>query len=92
MQQRKREREGARAERNKKGKKTDATDTEKQSAKLEEDLMRLATEKDALENELANASAEGNVSQLKRLNQSYAKIQKEHAGAEQALEDFIARL
>jgi hypothetical protein len=52
----------------------------------------MTARKHALENELANAAAQGDASQLKRLNQSYSHIQKEHAAAERELEAFIASL
>jgi ATP-binding cassette subfamily F protein 3 len=94
VQQRKREREGNKQEaRGKKShKKSGGNDTEKQAAKLEEALALISARKDALENELANAAAQGDASQLKRLNQSYSQIQKEHAAAERELEAFIAGL
>jgi ATP-binding cassette subfamily F protein 3 len=94
VQQRKREREGTKQEaRSKKsGKKSSASNNEKQAAKLEEALALIAERKDALENELANASAAGDASQLKRLNQSYTQIQKDYAAAEKELEAFIASL
>jgi ATP-binding cassette subfamily F protein 3 len=94
VQQRKREREGTKQEaRGKKShNKSGSNDTEKHAAKLEEALALITARKDALENELANAAAQGDASQLKRLNQSYSQIQKEHAAAEQALEAFIAVL
>lgn len=94
VQQRRREREGARQEARagKKGKKGSGNDTEKQAAKLEEALALLTARKDELENELANASAVGDAGQLKRLNQTYTKLQEEHAEAEKAYEAFIATL
>jgi ATP-binding cassette subfamily F protein 3 len=94
VQQRRRERAENKGEaRNKKSsKKSDATANEKQAAKLEETLARIAANKDDVENELVTCSVEGDATQLKRLNQTYAEIQKEHARAEQALEAFIASL
>ncbi len=94
VQQRRREREGSRAEARagKKDKKSGGSNAEKQAAKLEEALTLLTERKNALENELAEVSALGDAGQLKRLNQTYAKVQKEHAEAEKAFEDFIATL
>lgn len=92
--QRRRERETNKKEAREKksGKKNSASTTEKQTAKLEEALALLAERKDAIENELVTVSAEGDASQLKRLNQTYAQVQKEYAEAEKALELFIASL
>lgn len=94
VQQRKRERSGAKQEaRSKKsGKKSAGSNPEKQAAKLEDAITRIAAEKDAIENELATASASGEIGQLKRLNQTYSDIQKKLAAAEKELEAFIATL
>jgi ATP-binding cassette subfamily F protein 3 len=94
VQQRRREREGNKQDaRNKKtDKKPNASKAEKEAAKLEEKLAQLAARKDDIENQLVTCSEEGDVSQLKRLNQTYADIQKEHAEAEKALEAFISSL
>ncbi|MEJ0009702.1 MAG: AAA family ATPase [Alphaproteobacteria bacterium] len=91
IQQRRRERDGGkqRARDKKSGKKSDP---EKQAARLEETLARLAARKDEIENELVTCSTSGDAGQLRRLNQTYAEIQKEHATAEQALATFIAGL
>ncbi len=94
VQQRKREREGAKQEarRSKNDKKSDGSDAEKQAARLEENLRLLTEEKDAMENELAVCSTNGDAKQLKRLNTSYSELQKKHAAAEQALEELISQL
>lgn len=94
VQQRRREREGSRQEAraSKKDKKSGGSNAEKQAAKLEEALALLTERKNALENELAEVSALGDAGQLKRLNQTYAKVQKEHAEAEKSFEDFVATL
>jgi len=70
-------------------------DTEKKAAKagkksksdspaeqLESKVEALLAQKDALENEIAVCSASGDAHQLKRLNQSYQKLQEELAVAE----------
>jgi ATP-binding cassette subfamily F protein 3 len=94
VQQRRRERDSGKQEaRNKKNnKKSGGSSAEKHAAKLEAALAALTAQKDDIENALATCSAEGDVSQLKGLNQSYAKIMKEHAEAEKALELYIAGL
>ncbi|MFM9890234.1 MAG: ABC-F family ATP-binding cassette domain-containing protein [Rickettsiales bacterium] len=94
VQQRRREREGSRKEARaaKNSKKSDASSVEKQAAKLEETLVRLGAEKDALENELANASSMGDATAIKRLNQTYSKIVADHAAVEASLEALIATL
>ena len=94
VQQRKRERSGAKqeAKSKKSDKKSGASDVEKQAAKLEQALAQITARKDAVENELATASASGDVGQLKRLNQTYSAIQKEYEAAELALETLIVSL
>ena len=94
VQQRRREREGSRKEARaaKNHKKTDASQSEKQAARLEETLARLGAEKDALENELANASAKGDATAIKRLNQTYTSTVAAHEAAERELEALIAML
>ncbi|MFN7185411.1 MAG: ABC-F family ATP-binding cassette domain-containing protein [Alphaproteobacteria bacterium] len=94
VQQRRRERDGNRTQaRSKKSdKQSEANANEKQAARLEAALAEIAARKDAIENELATVSAEGDAGQLKRLNQTYVKIQQEHEAAEKALEAFIVRL
>ncbi len=92
--QRRREREGSRQEARskKKGQKSGGNSPEKQAEKLEQAVADLAAQKDELENALATASVAGDAGQLKRLNASYAQIQKDLAAAEAALELFIANL
>ncbi|MFO0110033.1 MAG: ABC transporter ATP-binding protein, partial [Alphaproteobacteria bacterium] len=94
VQQRRRERDGNRTQaRSKKSdKQSEANANEKQAARLEAALAEIAARKDAIENELATVSVEGDAGQLKRLNQTYIKIQQEHEAAEKALESFIVRL
>ena len=94
VQQRRRERDSSKQETQakKSDKKSNASKAEKQAAKLEEQLARLAARKDDIENQLVTCSEEGDTSQLKRLNQTYAEILKEHAKAEQAYEAFVASL
>ncbi len=95
VKQRRREREGSRKEARAgkgKNKNKNASDSEKKAAKLEDALAQLTTQKDDIENELATVSAEGDAGQLKRLNQTYARIQKDHEAAEKALEEFISSL
>ena len=91
IQQRRREREGTKQEsRNKKNKKE--ISPEQHAAKLEAALADVSARKDAIENELANCSASGDVNQLMRLNKTYSELQKEFTAAENALEEFIATL
>jgi ATP-binding cassette subfamily F protein 3 len=92
--QRKRERENTKQEarRNKNDKKSGGSDTEKQTAKLEEAVRILTEKKDEMENALAVASTSGDANQLVRLNKSYSQLQKELDDAEKALEAFIATL
>ena len=94
VQQRKREREGAKQEtrKAKNDKKSGGTNVEKQAAKLEETLRQLTEEKDAMENELAVVSTSGDAKQLRRLNDSYNELQKKHAEAEKAFEDIMAEI
>ncbi|MFZ4541291.1 MAG: ATP-binding cassette domain-containing protein [Rickettsiales bacterium] len=92
--QRKREREGAKQEarKNKNDKKSGGSSTEREAAKLEEAVRVLTEKKDAMENELAVVSTNGDASQLVRLNKSYSQLQKELETAEKALETFISQL
>lgn len=97
VQQRRREREQVRQEaRNQKtGNKNDDKNTssqEKQLAKLEATLADVTARKDAMENELAVCSVSGDAKQLRRLNESYAKLQQKWEAANTALETFIATL
>jgi ATP-binding cassette, subfamily F, member 3 len=92
VQQRKREREGSKEEarRNKKEKK--GTTPEQQAAQLEEALARITAERNAIENELVTCSASGDAKQLKRLNDTYTRLEAQEAEAQKALNDFIATL
>ncbi|MFO0069641.1 MAG: ATP-binding cassette domain-containing protein, partial [Alphaproteobacteria bacterium] len=94
VQQRRRERDGNRTQaRSKKSdKQSEANANEKHAARREASRAVIAASMDAIENELATVSAEGDAGQLKRLNQTYVKIQQEHEAAEKALEAFIVRL
>jgi len=96
VQQRKKERDEAKKE-SRSGKKeetpaADLTKAEKEAAKLEAKIADLTARKDALENEIANVCAGGDAKQLKPLEDSYAKLQKELASAEKKLEELIAGL
>lgn len=92
VQQRKREREGSKevARRQKKEKKSLSPD--QQAAKLEEALANATAARDAAENELVVCSTSGDAKQLAKLNEVYARLQKQEADAQQALDDFIASL
>ncbi len=93
VQQRRRERDGAKQARNKKSEKPSGDNTaEKQATKVEAALADLTTRKDAIENELATASEKGDAGQLKRLNQTYSQIQKDIEAVEKELENLIASL
>lgn len=94
VQQRRRERSSSRQEaRAEKGKrKTSASGEEKKAAKLEETIALLTARRDTIENELVTASAEGDVGQLKRLNETYSQLQAELSEAEKALEAAILSL
>jgi len=85
VQQRRREREGAKLEgrQKKAGKKNISKNA---LAKLEEKLLELIEKKDAIENEIAVCCESGDASQLKRLNQTYEKIQKDLTAAEAELD------
>ena len=85
VQQRRREREGTRKEsrRDKHGKKTN-------TSKLEENVLQLIEKKDALENEIAICCETGDANNLKRLNLTYEKLQKDLNDAEAALEKALA--
>ncbi|MFZ4125258.1 MAG: ABC-F family ATP-binding cassette domain-containing protein [Rickettsiales bacterium] len=85
VQQRRREREGARKEsrREKNGKKTN-------TSKLEEKVLQLIEKKDALENEIAICCETGDANNLKRLNLTYEKLQKDLSEAEATLEKALA--
>lgn len=94
VQQRRREREGSRKEARaaKNSKKADSNQAEKQAAKLEETLSRLAAEKDTLENALANASMEGDATAIKRLTATHHEVSAAITRAELELENLISTL
>ena len=93
VQQRRKEREQVKqAARNKEqGKKGDKS-PEDQARQLEQKSADLAQRKDAMENEMAVCSANGDAKQLKRLNNSYISLQKELEATERELETLIATL
>jgi ATP-binding cassette subfamily F protein 3 len=96
VQQRRKEREAEKLEARggKQGKKSkddkNASESEKQTRKLEEKVIELIGRKDAMENEIAVCCAGGDTHQLTRLNTTFADLQKELASAEAALESHIA--
>lgn len=90
VQQRRREREGAKQEAGKK--KKPAVNVEKETAKLEEALAAILAQKETLEAQLAAASMGGKADEIGRLNRDYADIQRQQEEAETALEQFIAAL
>jgi ATP-binding cassette subfamily F protein 3 len=89
--QRRREREGTKQSAKNK-KKNGNLSPEKQAALLEETLAQLTVRKDALENDLANCSASGDVDTLKQLSQTYDAVLKEIAITEKAYEEILASL
>lgn len=92
VQQRKREREGSKEEARRQKKEKKSLSPEQQTAKLEEALSRAVAERDTIENELVVCSTSGDARQLKRLNETYERLQQQEAAAQQALNDFIASL
>jgi ATP-binding cassette subfamily F protein 3 len=93
VQQRRKEREqGKKEARKNKGEKKATNSSETEAEKLEKTIAEITLRKDALENEIAVCSAEGDAKQLKRLNVSYKEMQQELAAAEAALEAYIASL
>ncbi len=99
VEQRRREREGAKAE-NRKQKAEDKqeknapklTQAEKEAAKLEKKIAELTLRKDDIENAIANACEKNDIHQLKDLNITHAELQKKLQAAEAELEAFIAKL
>ncbi len=96
VQQRKREREGAKSEakkqktENKKEKEQQKlSPAEKEAAKIEKKIADLTLRKDAMENEIANACAGSDTHQLKDLNITYAGLQKQLKAAETELAKVI---
>jgi len=92
VQQRKREREGSKEDARRAKKEKKSQSPEQQAAKLEAALAAITAERDAIENELVVCSTSGDAGQLKRLNDTYAKLQQQEAQAQAALDDFIASL
>ncbi len=92
VQQRKREREGSKEESRRAKKEKKSLSPEQQTAKLEEALAKATAERDAVENELVVCSTSGDAKQLKRLNDTYSRLQTQEEAAQQALNDFIAAL
>jgi len=89
VQQRKDERE-----QEKKGKKKAANSAspEKEAAKVEAKILELTERKDALENEIANVCASNDTKELKKLNDSYGKIEKQLAEQNKLLDELISKL
>ena len=98
VQQRKKEREAAKQDaRNKEpasapSENKKLSKSEKQAAKLEQKITDLAARKDAMENEIANVSSNGDAKQLKDLTISYQQLQEQLTVTETELEKLIANL
>jgi ATP-binding cassette subfamily F protein 3 len=94
VQQRRKEREAARESKSQKAAKEAPTlsETEKKIAKIEQKIADLSRQKDAIENDLATACANGDSKQLKDLNITHDRLQKQLAETEAALEACIAQL
>ncbi|MDX1975574.1 MAG: ABC-F family ATP-binding cassette domain-containing protein [Rickettsiales bacterium] len=97
VQQRRKERENVKKEA--KGQKPSTektapklTQAEKEAAKLEQKIAEITLRKDTLENDIANCCASGDTHQLKDLNITFAKVQKQLEAAEAELEKVIAQL
>ena len=92
VQQRRREREGAKKEaRANKGKNKSGGGSKNEIAKLEEKVLTLIESKDTLENDIATVCAGKDQSQLGRLNKTHADVVKELAEAEKALELLLSQ-
>jgi ATP-binding cassette, subfamily F, member 3 len=98
VQQRRKEREGAKQAKKQKSENKEPKDapkltpSEKEAAKLEKKIADLSQRKDAMENEIATCCAQGDAKQLKDLNITYAELQKQLQAAESELEALIAKL
>jgi ATP-binding cassette subfamily F protein 3 len=92
VQQRKREREGSKEEARRQKKEKKSQSPEQQAMALEQTLAALLAQRDAAENELVVCSTSGDAGQLKRLNDSYQRLQQQVAEAQQALDALIAQL
>ena len=84
VQQRRKEREAARESKSQKASKEtpSLSDAEKKAAKIEQRVADLTRQKDAIENDLAKACASNDHTQLKDLNVTYDRLQKQLAEAE----------
>lgn len=91
VQQRKREREGSKEEA-RRAKKEKKLSPEQKAAQLEQALAKITAERDAIENELAVCSTSNDAKLLKRLNDTYARLQEQEAAAQQELDAYIAML
>jgi ATP-binding cassette subfamily F protein 3 len=92
VQQRRRERDGAKEEARQKKKDKKNQSPEQQAAKLEEALAKITADRAAIEDELVVCSTSGDAKQLKRLNDTYARLQTQEADAQRALDELIATL
>ena len=98
VQQRKNERDGAKAEarkqktENKKETAKALTQTEKEAAKIEKKIIELTARKDAIENDIATACEKNDLKQLKDLNITHAELQKQLNDMEKELARVIAAL
>ncbi len=94
VSQRRRERETAKKEArsNKDAKKANLTAPEQQAAKLEQKVIDLTLQRDALENDIATCYGADDAKQLKKLNASHADVLKQLQVAEDELEAFMAGL
>ena len=94
VQQRKRERENAKKEArgNKKSKDATPQSSEKEADKLEKKVLELTARRDSLENEIANACEQNDAKLVKRLEDTYAVLQKDISAAQTAWEECISKL
>lgn len=94
VQQRRKEREGAKleAKKNKNEKKSDSKQAEKEALKLEEKLAELNGQRHRLEDEIATVCAGDDMSALTGLNKRHAKLLEDISQTEQALEAVIVTL
>lgn len=95
VQQRRRERETEKQQnKNRKSneKQSNRKGSEKKALQLEEKIKDLTTRRNALEQEIADAYADGNADAFQKLTTLHAKIEKEMTEAETALAELIADL
>jgi ATP-binding cassette subfamily F protein 3 len=94
--QRRKEREAlkqeSRSQKQREEKSSGGPSAEKQAEALEQKLAELTARKDAMENEMAVCSTNGDAKQLKRLNESYAALNRDVDAAQRELEALIATL